>query len=457
VRQRLAHARGPAILLLVLALLAACGEGAGNRRNVLLVVMDTVRADRVTWSDAAPHDTTPFLAELAAGGVVFERALSSSSWTLPAFGSLFTGRIPSRHNAGLTVEFRGRDDVALAQLDSSAWTLAEVLRDEGYRTAAFVNNPFLDPGIGLARGFDTYDFVHADNRNLRRADRLVDRVLDWFSHEADEPWFVVVHFFDPHMDYDPPAAVRGAFTAGYDGFLDYPIDQLDALRAGTLPLEPADEAFLRGVYDEEIRFVDDQLRRLFAGLGPRLDDALVVVTSDHGEELFDHGGFEHGHALFQEVVGVPLLVTGPEVVPARVAAPVGLVDVPVTVLAALELPAPPPGEGRSLWPTLTAGVTPPVRDHVAEGILHGPYQRSLVRWPWKLIETRDAARLRLFHLEDDPGETTDLAPERAELAGELQSGLESIVREATKQRMQNNLARIPPEVRERLRSLGYID
>lgn len=437
-------------------ILTGCDGGAGNRRNVLLVVMDTVRADRVTFAPDAPHDTTPFLAGLAREGAVFERALSSSSWTLPAFGSLFTGRIPSRHNAGLTVQFRG-DDVALAQLDSSTWTLAEVLRDEGYRTAAFVNNPFLDPGIGLARGFDTYDYVHADNRNLRRADRLVDRVLDWFAHEADEPWFAVVHFFDPHMDYDPPESVRGIFTAGYDGFLKYPIHQLDALRAGTLPLDPADEEFVRGVYDEEIRFVDDQLRRLFAGLEGRLDDTVVVVTSDHGEELFDHGGFEHGHRLTQEVIAVPLLVRGPEVMPARLDTPVGLVDVPVTILHALALPTPPPGEGRSLWPSITAGATPPRRDHVAEGILYGANQRTLVRWPWKLIETPDTDRRQLFHLLDDPGETRDRARDEPGRVDDLSAALDSLIHQATRQRVQSNLADLSPEVRERLRSLGYID
>ena len=428
---------------------------------IVLVVVDTLRADALGLYGSA-NATSPALDAWAKRGAVFDRAFSTSPWTLPSVGSLLTGRFPSGHGSGRgkLALADGRSRRVFIALDASVPRLASIVSPRGYATAAFVTNTFLRPGFGFADGFDTYD--HTRNRFLdeRRADVMVDRALGWIDQrQQEEPWLLLVHLLDPHQPYDPPPAEAGRFTSGYQGSLHAPIGPDSGLvrgvKRGSIELDAADRAFLRGVYDEEVAFVAAQIARLLDGLAARkvLERGLVIVTADHGEEFLDHGALEHGHTLYQELLHVPLLVWGSQVRAARHEEPVSQVDVLPTILDALGI-APPDGlDGASLWPLLTGrGELEGLRELVAENSLYGDQRRAVVEWPYKLVIDVEQPDVALYDLERDPAERKNLASERPEVAERLTAALA--------RRAPRELDRAPVELdadtRRELRALGYL-
>jgi len=451
-----------------LGVLGGCGGGAPEpARAVVLVVVDTLRADHLGAYGYEKRDATPEIDRLAASGRVFERAWSTSPWTLPSFGSMYTGLLPSRHRAGVVAGVvDGRR--GFEKLGARAVTVAEALRDGGFATAAIVNNPFLASDFGVDRGFDDYDHEGGGNLKLRRADVVVDRALEWLDAHGSERFFLVVHLFDPHMDYDPHESVRGTFTGAMPGNLALPISNLRALRANASRLGEDDREFIRAAYDEELLFVDRQVGRLFAGLERHgvLRDGLVLFTSDHGEELFDHGGFEHGHAMGEELLHVPLIAWGGAVAPGRTPTPVSTADVARTLLEATGVPVPEPSAeslgigGRSLWPHLAAGDALEDEPLVAEGLLYGPPELEALRvGRWKLVRApgEDAGpRTTLYDLVADPGERSNRAADEparvAELARELNLRLA-----AARHGVVGEEADVSDEMRSKLKDLGYTE
>ncbi len=423
-------------------------------RGVVLVVVDTLRADHLgAYGHWRP--TSPRLDARARRGVLFEQALSTSPWTLPAMASILTGQWPTRHGAGSRARATGFAQVR--RLAADAPGLAEAFRRAGYATAAFVNNSFLVPGSGLERGFDVYDHRPAGNWRHRRADATVDAALSWLARAARGRFFLLVHVFDPHLAYDAPSGVRGRFSAPYAAGELRP-DKPQDVRARLATLRAEQKAYLAAAYDEEILFVDAQLERLFQGLERRGAWArtLVMLTADHGEELFEHGGFEHGHSVYQEVLRVPLVVWGPGLRARREAQPISLADLAPTLLEAQQLAPARACDGVSLWPLLRDGQPPGARALVAEGTLHRPERRALVRWPLKLHTNEHDGSRRLFDLADDPGERIDLAGARPREVQRLSAELERLLRVAAGGAPGQGLP-LDPEVLESLRSLGYVE
>ena len=433
------------LLVLSAGLSVACGPRA-ETGPVLLIVVDTLRADHL---GAYGYDraASPHFDAWANSGRLYERAFATSSWTLPSFGSLYTGQLPSRHGAGL--ERWGK----LTELP----VLAELLRDHGFVTGAVVNNPFVSPEFGIDRGFQTYDYDVGSNEQSRRADDVVDVALRWIDLQESTRFFLVVHFFDPHMTYDAPSPHRGTFTAAYPSGLELPVSDLKALRNEADSVDEADRAFITAAYDEELRFVDSQLERLRSELDKRglLSGALVILTADHGEELFEHGGFEHGHEMWQEILHVPLVFWGRAVRPGRETAPVSLVDVAPTVLEAVGIAPRPAMEGRSLWANLTAGEPLAARLLYAEGIFWGPERQAIIRWPEKLVVEPAANRLRLVDLSRDSGERAQLGASAGD-RDELRALLDRHLAEARQGRAEAPRTEVADETRERLRALGYV-
>ncbi len=246
---------------------------------MILIVVDTLRADHLS-TYGYPRATSPNLDAWAAGGRVYERAQSASSWTLPTFGTLLTGYLPMRHGAGYAD--------AKSKLDPSVVTIAEILVDRGFRTGAVVNNPYLEKAFGVDRGFGEYDIAPARNRRHRLADAVVSRSLELVDQWGADPFFLVVHFFDPHMSYDPPSSFRGRFSENIKTELRYPVSDRRRLLGQSEQLSGGDHEFINAAYDEEIAFVDQEFGRLMDGLVERgvFESTLVMFTSDHGEELF---------------------------------------------------------------------------------------------------------------------------------------------------------------------------
>ncbi len=457
---------GPILEAALLAL--GAGGGAPQPAYVVLGSIDTLRADHVSAYGYA-RQTTPQIDRLAAGGVRFAQAFAAASWTLPSHASLFTSQLPSRHGVQ-------HERVALP---AAATTLAETLSAAGFATAGFVSWVYVGARYGLAQGFDVYRELidvsrleFASGGGAARAESVIDAALGWLGSAPRQPFFLFVHLFDPHMDYAPPQpydTLFGGDPAASDGRYASVRPYIAYLHADPPPPLPmlARER-ITALYDGEIRYADDQLGRLLRALERRGEECIVVVLSDHGEELGEHGSFEgHGWTLYDEVLRVPLVLRlpGAEAAGAVVEAPVTLLDVAPTVLDALGLPVPGSFQGTSLMPLIRGAAAPGGRLLFAQTQRSGTRLRAVRGERWKRIEVADAGAARLglpvrqgtelYDLDSDPGEQhaqrDDALPVARSLAGALDAA--ETLRDA---------GAVPPaEVelsdadRERLRALGY--
>lgn len=397
---------------MVAGLVAACGadssEPAGHagreQRNVLLVIVDTLRADKLGCY-GNERGLTPRLDGLAAQGLVFEHASAHAPWTLPSTASLLTSLLPRQHGAGGRVpEFTALGD--------EVETLAERFGDAGYRTATIANVIFLGPLFGLTRGFEHVDVQSfEDNVRMRPAEATTAAALAWLDQADDRPFFMLVHYFDPHAVYDPPQPFRRRFADPKDreGGLRFGTrEQMVGLRTGAFDPGPGLVRRAEALYDGEIAYTDEQVGRLLDGLVERgLDDStLIVFTSDHGEEFREHGGLEHGHSLYSELLHVPLIVRAPGVRAGRVASSVGHVDVAPTVCSWAGLELSPQYAGAVL------AADTPDRDVLAHGNF---WNAPLTSWRTAdsklIVLPRDA--VELYAWRADPGETQDLSADEA--------------------------------------------
>jgi tetratricopeptide (TPR) repeat protein len=421
--QRLHSGRLVATLLAsVVSLNAGCGgRGAGSHTRpakgapVVLVSIDTLRADRLP-AYGYTGVSTPAIDQLRGDGVLFENAYTHSPLTLPSHASLLSGLLPPEHGVRNNIGYR---------FDPKHQALATALRARGYATGAAVSAFVLRRASGLDAGFDFYDEVvtargaKAVGDVQRDGRETVGKALEWLRGASGRPFFLFVHLYEPHTPWTPPEAERARYGASYEG---------------------------------EIAAADAALGVLLDGLRSlgRYDDALVVLVSDHGEGLLDHGEQEHGILLYREALHVPLLVKLPGSAQAgtRQAAPAGLRDVLPTIAAVLGVPVPEAVRGRDLLRpdgTLTAAVyaeTYYPRIHLGWSEL-----RSLVDARYHLI---DGPRPELFDLARDPGEARDILSEKPQVAGAMRAALASGVSDFK-----------PPapatrEERERLASLGYL-
>jgi len=397
--------------------------GALRGSNVLLVTIDTLRADRVGAS-ASGVALTPTLDALAARGVRFTQAHAHAPLTLPAHTSIMTGLIPPTHGV------HNNGSTALA---SSVPTLATILHDAGYRTGAFVGAFVLDARFGLSRGFDTYDDrVGGDTGPItfafaeRSADRVTQLAGEWIlgaaspQPRAPSPWFCWVHLFDPHAPYRAP------------------------------------EQRVANPYDNEVAFADAQLGGLLERLraAGQLDSTLVVVLADHGESLGEHGEATHGLFAYEATLHIPLVIAAPALHPAVVETPVGQADVLPTITDLLGLPTPARIEGQSVASAIRGA--PPADRAIYFEALDAYLTRNwapltgVVAGGWKFIDLPDA---ELYDLGRDPGEThngigTDAA--RAAALGQKLTAWPSPSAATAATRPP-----LDPDAAARLRSLGY--
>ncbi|OQY68341.1 MAG: hypothetical protein B6D46_03910 [Polyangiaceae bacterium UTPRO1] len=416
------------------------------RRVVLLSIDTLVPAHLGCYGyDRA---TSPRLDAVARTGVVFERATSPAPWTLPAHASMLTGLYPSSH--GL------RDhDVTLA---ANVATLADVLAAHGFATAAVVNSHNLSPLFGLQRGFQQYEYVKEEVGRREPTRAITDRAVEWLGQHRDDRFFLFVHTYDVHSDYRSLPEYERRFVRPYAGPADGTTAQLLRARTGKLTLDAADIEHVQDLYDAGIRQYDDELGRLLDALG---DDpgTMLIITSDHGEEFGEHGGFLHGRTQFEEVVRIPLIVRGGGA-PAglRVATTASLIDVMPTILAAVGVPAPGALDGVDLAP-LWRGDADAIGErtlfHEADHNNAAPDVTRAVRHDReKLHVDRLTGSAMLFDLAADPGERRDVAAAEPARVGTLRAALEAFAKTHTA--TGGGPVTLTPEQLERLKSLGYV-
>jgi arylsulfatase A-like enzyme len=401
-----------AAALAALATVLCCGR-AERPFNLVIIGVDTLRPDHLGCYGYA-RNTSPSIDRLAERGALFLDAVSQAPWTLPSFGSLFTSLYP--HQQGVTER--------VSVIRDTFPTLATILRENGYATGAIVNTWMLNPELGLSRGFDYYS---APGTTLRSADGSTGDALAWIDAQEGAPFMLFVHYFEPHLPYEPPAPYDTLYDPTYKGrigkafvlrdqFPEVKGVNFDQLRSAT----PEDWNHIKALYDGEIAFTDAAIGDLVDGLDERglLERTMVVLVADHGEEFYEHQGIGHGHSLFSEVIKVPLILSLPRIIPknVKIAQQVRLIDVMPTALDILGIKAESHMEGVSLVPLLNGGgetaqgegcLFPP-RLAYSEGLLHGPQQASLSAYPWKLICNLATGQERLFNLRDDPGEQRPL-------------------------------------------------
>ena len=397
-------------------------RGVPSVENVLVVCVDTLRADRLGLYGYGPP-TSPAIDRFFAPGVVFDQARSASPHTAPSHATLFTSLYPTAHDV-VNDRTEGRDAGALPD---GVVTLAEVLRDAGFETAGFVSGGNLSKRWRADRGFSTWD------EKLEGFDRRIDAFLEWLGRRQDRRFFALLHTYQVHAPYLPPPDLVERFTdASYDGPMRERVERMTAsgdtgaARLGDTrdywgdrhTFDDDDVAFLSGLYDAEIALTDREFARLIDRLeaGGHLDRTLVVLLSDHGEEFMDHGRFAHDQ-VFEELLHVPLLLRFPDesgVAARRVNGVVELLDVAPTLVDLVGLPAPRPWAGMSLRPAIQTPAEPRGRPSFAELMTNpGPRVGVAVRsGRFKLIDIEQRGtehRWRyLFDLSKDPAERNNL-------------------------------------------------
>lgn len=407
--------RVPTVAALCLAAVAAaaCAPRERARPSILLITLDTTRADHIgAYGDKAAR--TPNLDALAAAGVLFERAVASAPITLPAHVSLFTGAYPFAHGV------RGNGAFTLA---AGVPTLATVLHDAGYRTGAFVSAFVLDRRYGLARGFDVYD----DRFEIeRRGEATTAAAEAWLSAGArsDRPFFLWLHLYDPHDPYDPPPPFREAFSA-----------------------RP---------YDGEIAYDDMNVGRILARLRALdLASTVIAVAGDHGESLGEHGELTHAMFVYESAIRVPLILTAPGRLPAgrRVSAPVRGVDLAPTLLALAGQRPLANVQGVDLRPTLDGRGTGPssayAETYFPRIFMNWAELRSIQDDRWKYI---DGPEPELYDLTNDAAEQTNLARRDPARTEAFRRALDDVTRGGPPPAP----AAVDRDTQRKLAALGYI-
>ena len=415
-------------------------------RAVVVISIDTLRRDHVSVYGYSRR-TTPGLEALARDALVFDDAVSTSSWTLPAHASLLTSTYPSVHGA-----------VDMKRGLSPEWpNLAAILRDNGFFTQAFVTHTYLSRDYGFGEGFDSHHYMPET-----RAEEVTNRGISFLRARGDLDFFLFLHYYDPHWHYDPPSPYDKKFDPTYTGATSGIWWEFKELEED---IEPRDLHHIEALYDGEIAYTDHHVERLLQEM-KRLnvfDKTLVVVTSDHGEEFLDHGEWEHQKTLYEEQLRVPLLVKLPENRRAgeRVKRQVSLVDVAPTVIEVLELPPEGSFQGTSLLSVFNESKRPEAWAET-EHTLDGSHLISLRRGASdvKAIFRRkdhQVTSTTLFDLGSDPLESVPLEDTLAR--ERVHKRLEAFVLESEARREGKRVS--PPveldaEELERLRALGYL-
>ncbi len=421
--------------------------------HVILWLVDTLRADHLSPINPRTRVRTPGLEAFVRDASTFMNAHAQENWTKPSVATLLSGLMPWEHTATQQSSVVPR----------SIELLPEMLRAQGFETASFICNGYVSDRFGFDQGWDTYRNYIREGRRTRARDVAAD-VLAWLDgRDETKPFFLYVHTIDPHVPYRPPREYLGMYgDTDYSGVVNFRRNPtlLEDIKLGRLRLRGRDKAHLRALYDGEISYHDAHFRSVMEGLRRRglADTTMVVVTSDHGEEFWDHGSVGHGHSVYEELLHVPLFVRLPGLPAARIASPVGLVDVVPTILDALGKPIPATVSGRSFLDTLERRGAAQPRVTVS-GFMDS--WRTATSGRWKLV-LRPGRRPRLYDLQEDPGERVDVAAERPLTARWLRERM-ALRLEATRAQGRRSRHRhraqstvIDDETAAQLRALGYV-
>jgi arylsulfatase A-like enzyme len=345
-------------------------------------------------------------------------------------------------------------------LSSSLTTLAQLFSQAGYRTAAVVNSHNLGPEFGLDRGFQQYRYMEERVERREPSSEITDQAMEWVKRAGENPLFLFLHYYDVHSDYASLPEYETEFLRPYDGIADGSTAQLAAHREGNVSLSPSDAPNLIDRYDAGIRQMDAEIGRFLDFLRERglTEETLLVVTSDHGEEFFEHGGVLHGQTQYQEVLRVPLLLRGPGVPRGRrVPTPVSLVDVAPTLLALGGIVARRELDGSDVAPLWSVGDRELEDRYLFSEADHNNVEHDITRSvrykSFKLHFNRLSREQKLYDLAKDPDERTDISGDEEIAVATLWERLDRFL---SSEKVEAPVRALSDEEIEKLRSLGYL-
>ena len=429
--------------------------------NILLVSIDSLRSDHL-HAYGYPRQTSPAIDALAKEGVLFKTAVSGTSWTLPAHMTILTALPQHQHQV----------NVDRRRLSPAVVTLAEVLADSDYSTAAFVSGPYLRAEYGFYQGFDHYDDYAALTLLNEASSSVTSPTLlglvqswlgDWDRSGRRKPFFIFLHMWDVHYDYIPPSPYDKLYDSDYQG----PITGENVTSSPLIhrEMDSGDLEHLIALYDGEIRYTDHHLGLLLRHLShlDALDNTIIAITADHGEAFFEHGFKTHRHTLYDELILVPLVIRYPEKIPAGSIVPqqVRLLDLAPTLLSLAEV-KPPPEFGMTTGPYAPIDLSPLINGEadlpslLAFGDLEET-QSSVRTDTLKLIVPPEGPEsARLYDLTQDPQEQKDLSAERRADLDQLHNHLLSFHRTVAPEVHAESM-RLDERHLKALRTLGYIE
>ncbi|NNE08347.1 MAG: sulfatase [Gemmatimonadetes bacterium] len=451
--------RSLAVLIGILGIgaILACSGGGEPRGNVILITLDTTRADRI-GAYGHPGSMTPAIDRLAIEGALYTDCIAPVPTTLAAHTSILSSLAPREHHVPRN-GFLVPEDV---------YTFPEELQKSGYRTGAFIGAFPLHGQFGLGRGFGTYDDELDETPDggevERRADRVTDRALAWLAGGGDAPFFLWVHYFDVHWPYDPPGSWGEARRPPGSALDPTNVETLHDIRFGRVPFEADDRAYWEAQYDGELSFVDTQIRRLLAGVREAGgDDLLVVLTSDHGESFGDHRYyFDHGDFLYDDAIRVPLILQGTrDVTPGVVNGPVELIDIAPTIHDWVGLRIPRRYRGRSLLEggrqddaVVISEASKPWNVEVAAEWQNQYKAKSVRTTEWKYQLVPFMGRKELYNLTVDPAENDNVARRHPDVVARMERELEEWTKQFDPGFQMGDLTE-RDEVRDNLKKHGY--
>jgi arylsulfatase A-like enzyme len=431
--------------------LSGCSKNHDSNINIVLITIDTVRADHLSCYGYRRR-TSPNLDKLAAESVLYSDAISTSSWTLPSHASLFTGKFTSSHGARydpqgplyLTDAISGPKawrNFRARSLGKDEVTLAQILKQAGYETGALVGGPWLKRIFHLNKGFNYYDDEQISTLNGRLARHITDRAAKWINEIKEKYFFLFLNYFDPHHPYLPPKNFAGVF-----------LPEIITKRASKKTT--IETTIAR--YDAEILYMDYHIGKFLEQLKAYglYDNTMIVVVSDHGEMFGKHGKVGHGDYLYQELIHVPLFVKYPfsEVSPKQTNVPIQINDIFAVILNRLGIEIP-----QDTQASMPPQIEHPVLAEVfpLEPLSKDGHWRAIFDEDYKFI-WNSKKNHQLFNLKNDPHENDNLVSLKPNRVKKMLTELNKYLGRLPKPGPPDNVERLDEQTKEALKSLGYV-
>lgn len=445
----------PAVILLfifsLIVFLSAHNWKKPTGPNIILIVVDCLRADHLS-SYGYSRETSPIMDDMAATGILYKNAYSCAAWTKPAVASIFTSLYPNRHNTIMNVD----------ALPDRLLTLAEILKNNGYNTGFFNGgNPNIGGKLNFYQGFDSF-FEPA-----RWGMILTDQFLTHISGIENKKFFAYLHYMDLHLPYNRNE-YNDYFSEKTENYLLMPrYISLEPIRLATAAdaFPEKDRQYLAALYDGQIRYVDSAIKKIISTLKEKnlLENTIMIITSDHGEELWDHKNFEHGHTLYNELLHVPLIITGGKFKPSVIETPVSIIDLFPTILDLANIPFRKLKiDGKSLLKVRS-------RPLFAMGTLFNDEKYCLIKNNLKLIFNSGKTitkkpligyyskeKFELFNLKHDPIEQHNLSNDMQKEIRGMKKELAEFIKVPSAVRSKKVSIKNDKDLKEKLKSLGYL-